>query len=139
MSGAQIRPGCGRWRGDGPTEGPSLLDQAIAATKQTEPDRAELLLRTLTEEALSGTVTYSRNLTITINKAIAMLDAKMSRQLAAIMHSPEFVKLEGSWRGLNHLVMNSETSANLKIRVLNVSPRRNWAAIWRRPPSSTRA
>ncbi len=44
-------------------DGPSLLDQAIAATRQTEPDRAELLLRTLTEEALSGTVSYNRNLT----------------------------------------------------------------------------
>ena len=100
---------------------PSLLDQAIAATKQTEPDRAELLLRTLTDEALSGTVTYSRNLTVTLNAAMASLDKKLSEQLAAVMHHPEFLKLEGAWRGLRHLVMNSETSANLKIRVLNVS------------------
>ncbi len=103
------------------TTQPSLLDQAIAATKQTEPDRAETLLRTLTEEAMSGTVTYSRNLAITLNAAMAALDHKMSEQLAAIMHHPDFLKLEGSWRGLQHLVMNSETSANLKIRVLNVS------------------
>ena len=102
-------------------DGASLLDQVISATRQTEPDRAEILLRTLTEEALAGTVSYNRNLTITINKAIALLDAKMSRQLAAVMHHPDFVKLEGSWRGLKYLVSNSETSANLKIRVLNVS------------------
>jgi type VI secretion system protein ImpC len=99
----------------------TLLDQAIAATKQTEPDRARVLLRTLTEEALSGTVTYSRNLTVTINKAIAALDAKVSEQLAAVMHHPSFTQLEGSWRGLKYLVMNSETSANLKIRVLNAT------------------
>ena len=36
------------------------------------------------------------------------------------MHSEEFQKLEGSWRGLHHLVMNSETSATLKIRMLNM-------------------
>ncbi len=120
MSGTQARPDAATQAGS-LTDGPSLLDQAIAATHQTEPDRAEVLLRTLTEEALSGTVSYNRNLTITITKAIALLDAKMSRQLAAVMHSPEFVKLEGSWRGLKYLVMNSETSANLKIRVLNVS------------------
>ncbi len=101
--------------------GASLLDQAISATKQTEPDRAALLLQTLTEEALAGTVTYSRNLTITLNKAIEALDARMSEQLAAIMHDAAFLKLEGSWRGLHHLVRNSETSANLKIRVLNVT------------------
>ena len=33
-------------------ESASLLDAAIQATKQTEPDRAQALLRTFTEEAL---------------------------------------------------------------------------------------
>jgi type VI secretion system protein ImpC len=99
----------------------SLLDQAIGATKQTEKSRAEELLRTLTEEALKGTVTWSKNLTVTFNEAIKRIDEAMSKQLAAIMHTPEFQRLEGSWRGLNHLVMNSETSATLKIRVFNVS------------------
>jgi type VI secretion system protein ImpC len=101
----------------------SLLDQAISATKQTEPSRVESLLRTLTQEAMNGTVTYRRNLTLTINEAVKALDAKLSKQLAAIMHHPEFLKLEGSWRGLHHLVMSTETSANLKIRVLNVRKR----------------
>jgi type VI secretion system protein ImpC len=101
----------------------SLLDQAIASTKQTEPDRAKELLKTLTEEALKGTVTYSKNLTVTFNKAIAMIDEKLSKQLNAVMHDPKFLKLEGSWRGLHHLIMNSETSANLKIRVMNISKR----------------
>ena len=101
--------------------GPGLLEQAISATKQTEPDRAQELLRTLTEEALKGTVTFDRNVTRTINKAIAAVDAQMSKQLATIMHNEKFQKLEGSWRGLNYLVMNSETGANLKLRVLNIS------------------
>ena len=39
------------------------------------------------------------------------------------MHNPAFQKLEGTWRGLNYLVMNSETSAQLKLKVLNVSKR----------------
>ena len=101
----------------------SLLDQAIASTKQTEPDRAKELLRTLTDEALKGTVTYSKNLTVTFNKAIQLLDEKMSKQLNAIIHDPKFLKLEGSWRGLNYLIMNSETSSSLKIRVVNMSKR----------------
>ena len=101
----------------------SLLDQAIGATKQTEPDRAAELLKTLTEEAMKGTVTYSKNLTVTFNKAIQEIDAAMSKQLAAIMHHEKFKKLEGSWRGLNYLVMNSETGTNLKIRVLNATKR----------------
>ena len=101
----------------------SLLEQAIGATKQTEPERATELLKTLTEEALKGTVSYSKNLTVTFNQAIAEIDKAMSKQLAAVMHNEKFQKLEGSWRGLHHLVMNSETSATLKIRMMNVSKR----------------
>jgi len=99
----------------------SLLDQAIGATKQTEPDQAQLLIKTLTEEALKGTFTFSKNLTVSFNKAIALLDDQMSHQLAAVMHNEQFLKLEGSWRGLHHLVMNSETGTMLKIRVLNIT------------------
>ena len=101
----------------------SLLDQAIKATKQTEDSRAQELLRTLTEEALKGTVKWSKDVTRTITAGIKAIDATISTQLAAVMHTPEFQRLEGSWRGLNHLVMNSETSATLKLRVLNVGKR----------------
>ncbi|WKE65740.1 type VI secretion system contractile sheath large subunit [Gallaecimonas kandeliae] len=99
----------------------SLLEQAIGATKQTESSRAEELIRTLAEEAMKGTVTWNKNLTVTFNEAIKQLDQMISGQLSEIMHHEEFQKLEGSWRGLNHLVMNSETSATLKIRMLNMS------------------
>jgi len=37
------------------------------------------------------------------------------------MHHEEFQKLEGAWRGLHHLVNNTETDEMLKIRVLNIS------------------
>jgi type VI secretion system protein ImpC len=103
--------------------GPSLLDQAISATKQTERSRAQELLSALTEEALKGTVTWSKNVSATIKQGMAAIDEAISKQLAAILHHPKFQKLEGSWRGLHHLVMNSETSATLKIKLLNVSKR----------------
>jgi type VI secretion system protein ImpC len=103
--------------------GIDLLEQAIDATKQTERNRAEELLRTLTEEALKGTVTYDKNLALTINNAIRSIDETISRQLNAVMHNEKFQRLEGSWRGLHHLVMNSETSTTLKIRVINITKR----------------
>lgn len=99
----------------------SFLEQAISATKQTPKDETEDLLKALTGEALKGTVKWDRNLTVTINSAIAALDQVMSKQLSAVMQHEKFQKLEGSWRGLNHLVMNSETSTQLKIRMLNLS------------------
>jgi len=104
-------------------EGFSLLDQAIGATKQTDANEAQDLLKALTEQAMAGTVKFSRNLAQTITKAIEMIDGKISRQLAEIMHHEKFLKIEGSWRGLNYLVMNSETGENLKIRVLNITKR----------------
>ncbi len=99
----------------------SLLDEAISATKQTESSEVKDMLRALTQEAMAGTLKYDKSVTVTINRAIAAIDAKVSRQLAAIMHDPKFQKLEGSWRGINYLVMNSETSATLKIKVLNAN------------------
>jgi type VI secretion system protein ImpC len=103
--------------------GLGLLDQVIGATKQTEKDRAQDLIKALTEEALKGTVTFSRNLSQTFDRAIAAIDAKVSEQLNQIMHNERFSKLEGSWRGLHYLVMNSETGTSLKLRLLQISKR----------------
>jgi type VI secretion system protein ImpC len=104
-------------------EASSLLDAAIGATKQTDANEAQDLLKALTEQAMAGTVKFSKNLNQTIRRAIALIDGKISSQLAEVMHHEKFLKLEGSWRGLNHLVMNSETGTSLKIRMLNMNKR----------------
>src|SRR5215472_16524839 len=105
------------------TEAPGLLEQVVAATRQTEPDRAQELVKTLVEQALTGTVTFDRNLPRTIDRAMAAIDGKLSAQLNAITHHPRFLQLEGTMRGLHYLVMNSESGTSLKLRVLNVSKR----------------
>ncbi len=99
----------------------SFLEQAIGATKQTEAARAQELIKTLAEEALKGTVTWNKNLTVTFREAITALDKKISEQLSEVMHHPDLQKLEGTWRGLNYLVMNSETSSTLKIRMVSMT------------------
>jgi type VI secretion system protein ImpC len=104
-------------------EGLSFLDQVVSATKQTAPDQAQDLVKNLIQQALSGTVTFDKNLTRTIDRAIAAIDQKLSTQLNAIMHNERFSKLEGSWRGLHYLVNNSETGTSLKLRVLNMTKR----------------
>ena len=119
MSSTQSQPGGATTTTE--EGGLGLLDQVIGATKQTERDRAQELIKALTEEALKGTVTFSRNLSQTFDRAIAAIDAKVSEQLNQVMHHPRFTKLEGSWRGLNYLVMNSETGTSLKIRMLQAS------------------
>jgi len=99
----------------------SLLDQAILATKQTESEEAQALLKTLTEQALNGTVTWNKNITVTFRKAIEAIDIAISSQLREIMHNEDLQKLEGSWRGLHYLVSNTETSTSLRLKMLNAS------------------
>lgn len=102
----------------------SLLDQITSAMpKAVERDEAQDMVKNLIGAAMQGTLVWDKSVTKTIRKAISQIDDKMSRQLAEIMHAEQFQKLEGSWRGLNHLVMNSETSKQLKLRMLNISKR----------------
>ena len=103
--------------------GLSFLDQVIGATKQTAPDQTKDLVKNLVEQAMAGTVTFDKNLSRSFEQAIAAIDRKLSTQLNAIMHDPKFTKLEGTWRGMHYLVMNTETSTNLKIKVINLPKR----------------
>jgi type VI secretion system protein ImpC len=56
-----------------------------------------------------------------VERIIAEIDRKLSDQLNLIMHHEDFQQIESAWRGLHHLVTNTETDEMLKIRVLNIS------------------
>ena len=107
------------------TEESGVLDQIINETRigkdDWERDQSRRQIATLVEEVMKGTLRVSKDLEATINARIADIDKVLSAQLNAIMHAPEFQKLEGAWRGLHYFVMQSETSTMLKIRVLNIS------------------
>ncbi|MEM7784364.1 MAG: type VI secretion system contractile sheath large subunit [Planctomycetota bacterium] len=102
------------------TESGSILDQVLSNTKQTEPDYATEMIKSLTEQALQGSLTYDKNVTRSLKTAIDKIDLKVSEQLAKVIHHDKFQKLEGSWRGLKYLISNSLTGPDLKIKVLDV-------------------
>jgi type VI secretion system protein ImpC len=52
---------------------------------------------------------------------IGRIDAQISAQLDAVMHSPEFQHIEAAWRGLKFLVDRTDFRKNVKIEVLDVS------------------
>ncbi|WP_432648953.1 type VI secretion system contractile sheath large subunit [Klebsiella michiganensis] len=56
-----------------------------------------------------------------IDHHIAELDHQISRQLDAVMHHPGFQRVEGLWRGLKHLVDNTDYRQNVKTEILDVS------------------
>ncbi len=102
-------------------------DFASLLTKEFKPqtDRAreevESAVRTLAAQALAGANITSNDAVQNIQSIIAELDRKLSAQINEILHQPDFQQLEGAWRGLHHLVNNSETDTMLKIRVMNIS------------------
>lgn len=107
------------------TQEVSLLDQIIDEGRigrdNEQREASKKQITTLIEEVMKGTVTVSKDVEATISARIADIDELISRQLNEIMHAEEFQKLEGSWRGLQYLVQQSETSTMLKLRVLNTS------------------
>jgi type VI secretion system protein ImpC len=101
-----------------------LLDRILENAPSTvERSQVQDLVQNLVEQALGGAVVYNKTFTRTIKAAIKEIDEKLSKQLSVIMHAPEFQKLEGSWRGLSHLVMSTETCATLKLKMLQVNKR----------------
>lgn len=66
-------------------------------------------------------VTTMKNPLVFVEKAIAEIDSQLSSQINEILHNPAFQELEGTWRALHYLVMNTETSTQLKLRIMNVS------------------
>jgi type VI secretion system protein ImpC len=99
----------------------SLLNKEFKPQSSKAKDAVEGAVRTLAEQALAGTNLISGDVLGTIEGLIAALDAKLTQQINLILHTEEFQKLEGAWRGLHHLVNNTETDETLKIRVMNIS------------------
>src|SRR5437762_1369002 len=90
---------------------------------KTDQAKAAIMagVQTLAEQALVGTNLISDDAVKTIESIIAAIDEKLTTQINAIMHQEDFRALEGAWRGLAHLVQNTETDEMLKIRVMNIS------------------
>lgn len=103
----------------------SLLDQIISKSRiaktDSERDRTRDLIGELVNQVMDGQLVVSHDAIASLDARVADLDKLISDQLSAVMHTPEFQKLEGSWRGLKYLVDNSETSTSLKIKVFNAS------------------
>jgi type VI secretion system protein ImpC len=99
----------------------ALLSKEFKPKSERAKEEVESAVRTLAEQVLSKSDIVSDDVTQTINAYVAELDRKISEQLNLVMHHEDFQKLESAWRGLHHLVNNTETDQQLKIRVMNIS------------------
>ncbi|MCB9899474.1 MAG: type VI secretion system contractile sheath large subunit [Planctomycetes bacterium] len=115
----------GKSLGAAKTTQTSLLDAVLAKGFRAKTDdqktEAKKDIEALVREVTKGIQFGSKKVDQSIEKRIQAIDATLSSQLAAIMHHPDFQRLEGSWRGLSYLVHGTNTSQSLKIKVLNAS------------------
>jgi type VI secretion system protein ImpC len=114
-------------RGPAETQATELSEFSVLLKREFKPksDRAQEAVqnavRTLAEYALRDVHLVSPDAVRTIQAIKAAIDRKLTEQINQILHNPDFQKLESAWRGLYHLVNNTETDEMLKIRVMNIS------------------
>jgi type VI secretion system protein ImpC len=111
---------------DTTADGASILDQIMAEGAMVRGDGADQkkhardIIGEFVDQILDKKMKVDQDTVAAIQERIAQIDELIGAQLDAILHAPEFQSLEARWRGLHYLVMNTETSTRLKIRVLNV-------------------
>ncbi|MCP4113400.1 MAG: type VI secretion system contractile sheath large subunit [Desulfobacteraceae bacterium] len=103
----------------------TLLDKIVQKGKMAHDESqvpyARDLIGEFVSQVLDEEMTVSADTAAMINERIAMIDELISKQLNEVMHNEELQKLEASWKGLHYLVMNTETGAMLKLRLLNIT------------------
>lgn len=106
-------------------ESVSLLDQLVEATRVKPGDEAYAVTRQGLEAFVAELLEPARQSekvsAALIDDMIASLDAKLCRQVDAIVHNENFQKLESSWRSLKFLVDRTDFRENNKLEILNVS------------------
>ena len=104
-----------------PTEFEALLNKEFKPKTDQAKSAVQEAVKTLAQQALGAASLISDDVLLTIQSLVGELDRKLTEQVNLIIHHEDFRKLEGTWRGLYHLVSNTETDEMLKIRVMNVS------------------
>lgn len=102
-----------------------ILDRIIAETRLTPDDEAYDIAKrgvsAFIEELLKP---HNQNEPVKkamVDRMIAQIDAKLSRQMDEILHHADFQALESSWRGLKLLVDRTDFRENTKLEILNAS------------------
>lgn len=100
----------------------SLLAEGGMARDDSQTSHALQLIGQFTVDVVSKNKDAKEAIaSALINDRISHIDNLLSRQINLVLQVPEFQALEATWRGLHFLVMNTETSKQLKLRLLNVS------------------
>src|SRR5512140_318338 len=87
-----------------------ILEEGRLVQHESQAQQARDMIAEFVQQAMQGQVVMGRDLETSIQARIAEIDRLLSAQLNEIMHAEPYQRLEASWRGLHHLVYESETS-----------------------------
>jgi len=93
----------------------------LARNAEAEPYACDILMELLVQMDKDPEKKYADALLTFAERLISAIDVELNDQLNEILHHPKFQELEGTWRALHYLVMNTETSTHLKLRLMNVT------------------
>jgi len=99
----------------------ALLDREFKPKSDRAREAVEAAVQTLAQQALAHASVISDDSLRSIEAMIVVIDRKLSEQVNLVLHHEDFQGLESAWRGLHHLVNNTETDETLKIKVFNIS------------------
>jgi type VI secretion system protein ImpC len=103
----------------------SLLEQIVEATKIKPEDETFGLtqagVHAFINEMLKPEKEGRKVCSAEVDVMIAELDQKLSAQVDAILHHPEFKRLESAWRSLKFMIDRTDFRENIKVSMLNVS------------------
>jgi type VI secretion system protein ImpC len=114
----------------------TLLKKEFKPKTDRAREQVEAAVKTLAEQVLQDKDLIADDAVNSINAIIAEIDKKLTDQVNAVLHHADFQQMEGTWRGLKHLVFNTESSETLKIKIFNVSKKELGKTLKRYPGTS---
>jgi len=97
-----------------------IIEEGRLGQSREEQEQGKEWVDAFLRDIMKTQAVVSKDTEAMLAARIKQLDELLSDQLNQILHHPDFQKLEGTWRGLQYLVNQTETSTSLKIKVMNV-------------------
>ena len=107
-----------------PPKGKVQIGQFSDARANADKERGELVaagLQVLVDAVKERGQEVEKVDKALLDSLISQVDRKISAQLDAVLHHPDFQKLEASWRGLKFLVDRTDFRKNVRIELVNAS------------------
>jgi type VI secretion system protein ImpC len=102
----------------------SLIDEIVQQTKMKPEDEGYSITKqgvtAFIDELLKPQMEGEKVSSAVVDKMIAEIDEKLSKQMDAILHNDDFQKMESAWRSLKYLVDKTDFRENIKLEMLNV-------------------